>query len=143
MMKKIVTISLFVFMAGLAGILIAGYLVSQQQEKSLTTGNNSGQAASQPAVSDFSKATTTAETALSASEVAKHSDAKDCWQIINGKVYDVTSYIDKHPGGVETIIALCGKEATAAFSTKGEQGSNHSDFAWKLLDKYYVGPLGQ
>ena len=32
-------------------------------------------------------------------EIAKHSSHDDCWIIIRNKVYDVTSFVDKHPGG--------------------------------------------
>jgi hypothetical protein len=40
-------------------------------------------------------------------DVAKHNSATDCWMVINDKVYDVTSFIDEHPGGdviLEVII---------------------------------------
>lgn len=36
---------------------------------------------------------------VSAAEVLKHSSAKDCWMVVNGKVYDLTSFAPNHPGG--------------------------------------------
>ena len=35
----------------------------------------------------------------SLADVAQHNTEKDCWMTINGKIYDVTKYIDSHPGG--------------------------------------------
>ena len=32
-------------------------------------------------------------------EVSKHNTKDDCWLIIHGKVYDVSDYVDEHPGG--------------------------------------------
>lgn len=32
-------------------------------------------------------------------EVSQHSSEGDCWLVIRGKVYDVTKYVDLHPGG--------------------------------------------
>ena len=31
-------------------------------------------------------------------ELAKHNSRKDCWMALNGIVYNVTSYMDFHPG---------------------------------------------
>lgn len=49
------------------------------------------------------------------SEVAKHNDTKSCWVIISGNVYDLTNWISEHPGGQETILGACGKDATSEF----------------------------
>jgi cytochrome b involved in lipid metabolism len=132
MIKKIVTFSLFVFASGFSGIIIAGFLVSQQ--------NGGKQTAPSPA--SAAKAGV-GNITLSATEVAKHNSASDCWQIIENKVYDFTNYLNQHPGGADIIIAYCGQQSTSAFSTKGGQGRNHSNFAWNLLANYLVGTLNQ
>ena len=80
---------------------------------------------------------------LSLEEISKHSTIISCWMIVNNKVYDVTSDISSHPGGEATILPSCGKEATNAFDTKGNQGNSHSPFANGLLDKDYIGDVGQ
>jgi len=66
-------------------------------------------------------------------EVSKHHTRNDCYLIINKKVYDVSSYINYHPGGTNSIISNCGKEVTGIFARI------HSNSAWDLLKKYKVG----
>jgi cytochrome b involved in lipid metabolism len=81
-----------------------------------------------------------AGTVLSAAEIAKHSGAQSCWLIISGKIYDATSYLNTHPDGVQRILEYCGSDATAAFDTKGGQGT-HSAFAQNELASLYIGDL--
>ena len=72
---------------------------------------------------------------MSPYEISKHNKRNDCYLVINNKVYDVTSYIDYHPGGAETIVSRCGMEVTGLFA------SIHSNRAWDLLKKFKVGTL--
>lgn len=58
-------------------------------------------------------------TGLTASVVATHKTQNNCWIIVSGKVYNVTSYINFHPGGTTAMVNQCGKDATVAFNTKG------------------------
>ncbi|HEY4494024.1 MAG TPA: cytochrome b5 domain-containing protein [Candidatus Paceibacterota bacterium] len=51
-------------------------------------------------------------------QVATHNSKSDCWTAINGSVYNVTPWIDLHPGGSEKILSLCGKDGSAAFTTQ-------------------------
>jgi len=48
-------------------------------------------------------------------ELAHHSTPDDCWIAVRGKVYDVTRYLDFHPGGRDVLTAHGGRDATAAF----------------------------
>lgn len=54
--------------------------------------------------------------------VATHNTQSDCWTTINGSVYNVTSWISKHPGGAGAIIGLCGKDGSSAFN--GQHGGD-------------------
>ncbi|XP_075492683.1 cytochrome b5-like [Primulina tabacum] len=69
-------------------------------------------------------------------EVSSHNKIKDCWLIINGKVYDVTPFMDDHPGGDEVLLSATGKDATNDFEDVG-----HSDSAREMMDKYYIGEV--
>uniref|UniRef100_A0A0E0IV36 Cytochrome b5 heme-binding domain-containing protein n=1 Tax=Oryza nivara TaxID=4536 RepID=A0A0E0IV36_ORYNI len=69
-------------------------------------------------------------------EVAGHNVTKDCWLIIAGKVYDVTSFMDEHPGGDEVLLAVTGKDATNDFEDIG-----HSESAREMMEKYLIGEI--
>ena len=57
-------------------------------------------------------------TVITAATVAQHASPSDCWTTISGRVYNLTSFIASHPGGVARIITLCGINGTSAFSTQ-------------------------
>uniref|UniRef100_A0A3Q1ALE8 Cytochrome-b5 reductase n=1 Tax=Amphiprion ocellaris TaxID=80972 RepID=A0A3Q1ALE8_AMPOC len=48
-------------------------------------------------------------------ELQKHNRRDDCWTCIRGMVYNVTPYMDYHPGGEEELMKAAGKDATDLF----------------------------
>merc|ERR1712216_1004392 len=66
-------------------------------------------------------------------EVEKHSSIDDLWLVIDGKVYDVTPFMDDHLGGGEIMLSAAGKDGTQDFEDVG-----HSPHARELLKKYYL-----
>ena len=68
-------------------------------------------------------------------EVAKHNRGDDAWIIIDKKVYDITTYVDEHPGG-EIILKNVGGDAT-----EGAHGPQHPASMWDVLTTYYIGDL--
>ncbi|ODV94884.1 hypothetical protein PACTADRAFT_50736 [Pachysolen tannophilus NRRL Y-2460] len=48
-------------------------------------------------------------------EVKTHDNEEDCWIIIHGKAYNVTDFLDEHPGGKDIILKYAGRDATKAF----------------------------
>lgn len=63
-------------------------------------------------------------------DVSKHNSASSCWAAINGGVYDVTTFIDQHPGGTEAILSLCGTDGSAAFNNQhGDQKRPNNELA--------------
>eukprot|EP00268_Persea_americana_P024580 TRINITY_DN23_c1_g1_i2.p1 TRINITY_DN23_c1_g1~~TRINITY_DN23_c1_g1_i2.p1 ORF type:complete len:135 (-),score=33.27 TRINITY_DN23_c1_g1_i2:391-795(-) len=69
-------------------------------------------------------------------DVSKHNNNKDCWLIINGKVYDVTKFLEDHPGGDEVLLSATGKDATDDFEDVG-----HSTSAIMMMDEHYIGEI--
>ena len=55
---------------------------------------------------------------------------------ISGKVYDVSKYLDDHPGGEEVLFDAKRKDATEDFEDVG-----HSNQARATLKKYEIGEL--
>jgi cytochrome b involved in lipid metabolism len=89
--------------------------------------------AQQPA----STAPTTTKT-ITLAEIQQHATSSSCWSAVGGKVYDLTKWINNHPGGTNRIVAMCGKDATSAF--QGQHGP--SDPAVGILGSYLIGSLG-
>lgn len=52
---------------------------------------------------------------LSSDEIATHNSRDSCWIIVHGKVYDVTEFLDDHPGGSKIILKYAGKDATKEY----------------------------
>lgn len=69
-------------------------------------------------------------------ELATHNKPGDVWMAIRGKVYNVTSYLDFHPGGVDELMRGAGKDATKLFDEVHAWVNYES-----LLAKCYIGPL--
>ena len=49
-------------------------------------------------------------------EVAKHASTSSCWSAIDGNVYNLTNWINLHPGGASVIKAICGKDGSTSFN---------------------------
>ncbi|KDP28439.1 hypothetical protein JCGZ_14210 [Jatropha curcas] len=69
-------------------------------------------------------------------DVVKHKDRHDCWLLIHGQVFDVTNFLEEHPGGDEVLLAATEKDATDDFQDVG-----HSKDAKELMKKYYIGDI--
>ncbi|OMP03666.1 hypothetical protein COLO4_10275 [Corchorus olitorius] len=51
-------------------------------------------------------------------------------------VYDLTKFLEDHPGGDEVLLSATGKDATDDFEDVG-----HSDSARDMMNQYYVGEI--
>ena len=72
-------------------------------------------------------------------QVYQHNKPDDCWLIINGGVYDTTSYINEHPGGPIVLQTRAGCVATNAF-----RDASHSNQAVNgILPKFKIGKIDE
>ncbi len=51
-------------------------------------------------------------------DVQTHNSVEDCWTVIDGNVYDLTTWISRHPGGPGHILELCGTDGTNDFNNQ-------------------------
>jgi len=69
-------------------------------------------------------------------EVGRHTSRDDLWIIVDGLAYDVTSFVDKHPGGALPMENMAGKDCTDVFA------NYHASRVYKhMLPAYYVGEV--
>ncbi|KAI1335034.1 cytochrome B5 [Xylariaceae sp. FL0016] len=73
---------------------------------------------------------------FAAKEVATHHSTEDAWMVIHGQVYDVTKYLNDHPGGADILIETAGTDASEAFDN-----ASHSEDAFEIMAEYKVGKL--
>ncbi|KAF9412115.1 hypothetical protein HW555_009291 [Spodoptera exigua] len=64
------------------------------------------------------------------------SNGQPLWIVYKDSVYDLTKYIDEHPGGTDTILEDAGKDASRSFDDVG-----HSSDARQILVKYKIGEI--
>ncbi|KAK6349018.1 hypothetical protein TWF730_009778 [Orbilia blumenaviensis] len=69
-------------------------------------------------------------------DVAAHDTKESMYVVIDDKVYDVSKFVDEHPGGEEVMLDVAGQDGTEAFEDVG-----HSDEAREILSKYLIGDL--
>jgi len=53
---------------------------------------------------------------FSLDEVRVHNQEEDCWVVVHGRVYDVTSYLRRHPGGYKILFESAGTGKSVSHS---------------------------
>ncbi|KAI6205249.1 Cytochrome b5 [Aphelenchoides besseyi] len=69
-------------------------------------------------------------------EVAEHNSSASGWIIVRRKVYDVTQFLNEHPGGDLVLLDRLGDDATIEF-----YGQEHSVDAQMMLKGRLIGLL--
>jgi len=75
---------------------------------------------------------------LSNAEIRTHNTKSDCWSIVNGNVYNLTSYMSSHPGGQSVIANICGKDGSSAFTNQHNSQSKPNN----VLSGFLLGAAG-
>ncbi|KAJ0123743.1 cytochrome b2 [Diaporthe amygdali] len=55
------------------------------------------------------------EMQISSTELEKHSTRQDCWVAVHSKVWDLTDFLDEHPGGAKILLSVAGRNATSEY----------------------------
>ncbi|XP_038602474.1 cytochrome b5 [Tachyglossus aculeatus] len=69
-------------------------------------------------------------------EIQKHNHSKSTWLLLHYKVYDITKFLEEHPGGEEVLREQAGGDATENFEDVG-----HSTDARELSKTFIIGEL--
>jgi hypothetical protein len=72
-------------------------------------------------------------------KVKENNSATSCWSLINGNVYDLTKWINSHPGGASAIKGICGRDGSSNFNGRHGGQSNPAE----NLAGYLLGPLAK
>lgn len=74
---------------------------------------------------------------ITLAEVQAANNTEKCWAIVNGNVYDLTTWMGQHPGGKQAIKQICGKDGSTVFNRQhGGQAQ-----AEKALASFQIGIL--
>lgn len=72
-------------------------------------------------------------------EIASHNHSRSCYVLMGSRVFDVTDFLECHPGGGDLILEYAGKDVSEIL--KNENSHKHSEAAYEVLDDSFVGYL--
>ena len=81
----------------------------------------------------------TSERTYTMADIQSHNTQENCWSAINGDVYDLTTWVSRHPGGSKAIIKLCGADGSSSF----ERQHGRSSAAQSALALLKIGTLNE
>ena len=70
-------------------------------------------------------------------DVESHNSSTSCYVRIGTKVYDITPFLEDHPGGADLVLEYGGKDVQAMM--QDEVSHAHSDSAYEILEEHFVG----
>lgn len=63
----------------------------------------------------------------------RHTTRRDVWMVISNRVYDVTGFLDEHPGGEDILLDSAGRDATREFEDVGHSNEARAQLAGLLV----------
>ena len=138
-----------VVFAGIAITVVAigGFLLLSSDNTSDSADTQNTQPSAPAETAQPTSDTGATDQLLKLEEVAAHNTEDDCWTIVDGTVYDITSYVPRHPGGDEILLA-CGTDGTSLFTMRTTEsgdtvgsGTPHSASATNQLASFKIGIL--
>lgn len=100
--------------------------VTQTESGEVTVNTNTGERT--PEIKQFTLA-----------DIATHKDASSCYSAISKDVYDLTAFVNMHPGGKDKILSICGTDGTQTFMNKHKGGEKYM----KTLSRFKIGVLAE
>jgi 4-hydroxysphinganine ceramide fatty acyl 2-hydroxylase len=74
---------------------------------------------------------------FTSAEVESHDNNKSCYVTVGSKVYDITSFVDDHPGGGDLVLEYAGKDVREIL--RDAMSHEHSEAAYEILEDNLVG----
>jgi cytochrome b involved in lipid metabolism len=78
-----------------------------------------------------------ASSSYTLAQVASNSTRASCWTVVDGIVYNITAYINSHPGGASSISKICGIDGSTIFNNEHGAVSQQKN----ILTNYRIGTL--
>lgn len=76
---------------------------------------------------------------FSEEEVSRHNSPHDAWVILDGRVYDISGFLNAHPGGLEVVAGHLGTDVSDIL--RSPHYHLHSRAAYQILDRCCIGEL--
>ncbi|KAI9884847.1 MAG: hypothetical protein M1823_003374 [Watsoniomyces obsoletus] len=78
---------------------------------------------------------------ISPAEVKRNNTATSCYVTSGSRVYDVTPFMEDHPGGADLILEYAGQDVRKIMGD--EMSHTHSEAAYEVLEEYVIGYLDE
>lgn len=123
-MKKLIFLVIFaIIVVNLVGLTV--FLQGSTKTQTQTATPDRGTGTSAPSESTNPNASnSTNQEGITRTELSNHDSRDDCWVAYQGKVYDITSFLPRHPGSASAITPYCGTAEEFESAFKDQHGTS-------------------